>query len=200
MTDRVPSYENHIAQVIGILFHPFVIAPPTLWAVLQHLPPQQVLSWSALILLVLITPLAVSLVVLRRRGKYVYQRRARLPIYVIAWASILLGLILTAVLQAPPVLIACMAALALWLPLQFAINTWLTKISIHAAVITGCVTGLLLLGVFPSAILQILAIAAIALTAWARIATDHHTPRQVLLGILVGAFPVLLVFPMVLHG
>ncbi len=198
MTDLVPDNRNRIAYLIGIVFHPFVIALPTLLAVLREMPVEQAASWTALILLVLVVPLAASLIFLRRQSKYAYQRRTRLPIYIVGWASILLCLTLTIILQAPIVLIACMAALALWIPLQFAINTWLTKISIHTAVITGCVIGLLLLGAFQSPILQLLAIAAIAITAWARMVTRNHTVEQVLLGIVTGALPVLLIFPLLL--
>lgn len=198
MTDLVPDNRNRIAYLIGIVFHPFVIALPTLLVLLREIPIEQALSWTALILLVLVIPLAASLIFLRRRGKYAYQRRTRLPIYVTGWTSILLCLVLTVVLQAPKVLVACMAALALWIPLQFAINTWLTKISIHTAVITGCAIGLLLFGTFQSPILQLLAIAAIAITAWARMVTRNHTVEQVILGIVTGAVPVLLIFPLLL--
>jgi hypothetical protein len=198
VTDLVPDNRNRIAYAISIVFHPFVIALPTLLAVLREMPVELALSWTALILLVLVVPLAASLIFLRQRGKYAYQRRTRLPIYLVGWTSILLCLALTVALQAPKVLVACMAALALWIPLQFAINTWITKISIHSAVITGCVIALWLLGAFPSLIFQLLAVIAIAMTAWARMVTRNHTVEQVLLGIVTGGVPVLLVFPILL--
>src|SRR5690606_26355468 len=169
-------------------------------AVLDEMPLSEAISWTALIFTVIVAPLAASLILLRRHGKYAYQRQVRVPIYIIAWTSVLLCLVLTLGLHAPTVLVACMAALALWIPLQFAVNTWVTKVSIHTAVVTGCVLGLLLLGDLPSPLHKGVAVGVVLISAWARMVTRHHTFEQVLLGILVGALPVLVIFPQLLRG
>jgi membrane-associated phospholipid phosphatase len=199
VTDIIPNNSNRVAYYVGLLFHPFVVAVPTLFIVLSEIPANEVLKWVALVISVFMVPVAMSLFFLRLRGKYIYQRRERLRIYIVGWVSILLCLVLTIALHAPAVLVACVAALALWIPLQFGINTWLTMISIHTAVITGCVVGLLMLGKLPSPLLQGLGLAVIVATAWARITTRNHTMTQVILGVFVGALPVLLVFPLVLQ-
>lgn len=199
MVDRVPDYRNRLAHLISIVFHPFVIALPTMLVVLRNVPPDRAVYWSLLIILILVVPLAACLFILRQRGKYSYQRKTRLPLYLVAWASILICLVVTAVFHAPLILVACMTALAIWVPLQFAINTWVTKISIHTAVITGCVLALLLLNTFTSPVLQLVALGPIPATAWARMVTRNHTGGQVLLGIFTGAMPVLVVFPLLLN-
>jgi membrane-associated phospholipid phosphatase len=108
--------------------------------------------------------------------------------------------VLLVVLDAPLKLVACIAALLVWLPLQLIINTHVTKVSTHTAVVTGCMMGLLLLGELNSLLLAAGAVAVVVLTLWARVVTRHHTWQQVAMGILTGAIPVLIVFPLLLGG
>lgn len=197
--DPAPDYRNRFAHLVGLIFHPFVVPIPTLLLLLRPLPRPEAHGWTALILVILITPVGLTLLLLARRGKYVYQRDVRGPLYVLGWTSVLTCLLLTLVLNAPRMLVACMATLAVWLPLQSAINQRFTKVSIHVAVITGCLLGLLLTGALESLWVRIAAVLAIYLTAWARMVTRNHTLAQVGLGILLGAIPVLLVFPLLLR-
>ena len=66
---------------------------------------------------------------------------------------------------------------------------------VFTAVVSGCFTGLLVLGKLDSTALIATGLAIIALTIWARIVTKNHTPLQVTLGLVVGAGSVLVVFP-----
>ncbi|HEX2619340.1 MAG TPA: phosphatase PAP2 family protein [Phototrophicaceae bacterium] len=198
MTELTPDSGNRIAYLIGLMFHPFVMAVLTLLIILSELPLQEGISWTLLISVILIIPLIIYLALRRRQGQYAYQRQMRGGVYRVGWISILVTLMLIHLLHAPDVLTACMAALAVWLPFQSSINRWITKVSTHTAVVTGCLTGLWLLGYLNRPLWQVLAITMIGLTAWARVVNKNHTPVQVMLGIMTGALPVLIVFPILM--
>jgi membrane-associated phospholipid phosphatase len=198
MTDIVPDRERTIANLIGRIFHPAVVALPTLILILGDLGWQSALQWSAITLPILLIPGILLVLYLRKRGKETYQRATRTPLYIAAWFSVVAAIALTVTLDAPRVLVACLALLAIWLPIQLAINTYVTKISTHAAVITGCITALLVLGKLPDLVVQLIAIGIVILVGWARVHDRSHTLTQVVLGIAVAAVLVLLVFPIVL--
>ena len=65
-----------------------------------------------------------------------------------------------------------------------------TKISAHAAVVTGILTAFLLMGELNSLPLVVGAVGIVLLTGWARVSTGHHSWVQVGLGILVSAASV----------
>jgi membrane-associated phospholipid phosphatase len=198
MVDPTPDYRNRFAYWVGRVFHPYLICIPTLAAVLSDLPFSQALGWVVLVVVVLVAPLIVIGALLQRQARFLHQRTTRTPIYLAFWGSLLVCLVLLIILQAPPKLSVCIVALALWLPVQLVINTYVTKVSTHAAVVAGCMTGLLLLGELNHVLLFIGALAAVVLTLWARVVTRHHTWQQVAMGTLTGALPVLIVFPLLL--
>lgn len=198
MTEMIPDNSNRIAHTIGLLLHPVVVSIPTLLLVLSPLPLVDLLAWTILVSVIVLTPGLVTIGWLRRRDRHTYQRSARLPIYLVAWVSVVVCLFIIVVLDAPRELIASMATLAVWLPIQTLINSQITKISTHVAVLTGCVCGVLVLGRIDSLILQTLSLGLIPLVGWARIVTKNHTPTQVILGFLVGAGCVLSVMPLVM--
>jgi membrane-associated phospholipid phosphatase len=86
----------------------------------------------------------------------------------------------------------------IWLPLQRFVNQRYTKVSTHTGVITACVLGLTLSGHLNTPLAYFLGAMVIVLTSWARIETHNHTRSQVVLGIIVGAIPVLITFPTLL--
>ena len=199
MNDVLPDNQNRIADLTSRIFHPAVMGIPTLLAILNEMSFSQILGWMTLILGILLIPNVVLQLILQRQGRYVYQRGTRGPLYIVGWLSVLVCLILLIALGAPRVLIACLLALLVWVPVQLFINQTVTKISIHSAVVSGCLTGLLVLGRLDMPLLKILVVSILILTAWARMETKNHTLLQVTLGALVGCLPVLIVFPLVLH-
>lgn len=199
MTDPVPSHHNPLAVLVGRLFHPFVVSVITLIIILQTTPFAEAAFWVVGISVILILPVTLYMTIRQRHGRYAYQRKERGPIYFIGWCSVIVCLILTHFLNAPDVLVMCLLTLVLWVPLQRFINQRFTKVSTHTGVLTGCLVGLGLLGHLMSPLGWIVGIGAMVLTAWARIETRNHTPQQVMLGILVGALPVLIVFPLMLR-
>jgi membrane-associated phospholipid phosphatase len=200
MIDPIPYHGNRIAYWLGQIFHPYLICVPTLAAVLADQPLIAALGWLLLVVVILLPPLMVMGLWLKRRERYLYQRRSRTPMYLTFWISLLVCLMALVALQAPLTLIACIVALALWLPLQLVINTYVTKVSTHAAVVAACMMGLFLLGRLSHPLLLAVALAAVLLTLWARVMTRNHTPVQVIMGTLTGITPVLVVFPIVLRG
>jgi membrane-associated phospholipid phosphatase len=198
MTDAIPTEDNRLAVWVGRILHPYLLPLPTTLAVLADIPPAEAVAWTAVVIGIVVLPVLLLAVALERRGQYLYQRRSRQPLYFLGWLCVLVCLIVVIVLQAPRPLMASLGALAMWIPLQWACNTWVTKISGHAAVAAGCYVGLLLLGRLESALLQVTLAGMVALTLWARVVTRNHTRLQVVLGVIVGVVPVLVVFPLAL--
>lgn len=198
MNDPLPRRDNRLAYLTGQIFHPAIICVPTVALILSDLPLGEALAWTVLVVALVTLPGLVTMALLRRQGRYAYQRGTRQPLYIVIWLSVLMCLLVLVLLDGPYVMRVCLATLAVWLPVQMTINVYWTKVSTHVAVATGCVTGLWLLGHLPSLPLQVTGLAIIGLTAWARITTRNHTPGQVLLGLVVGGGTVLLVFPLLL--
>jgi membrane-associated phospholipid phosphatase len=198
MTELTPTTDHRLAVVLGLLFHPYTVAVVTLLILLRNIPTGEALLWILLVIAGLIAPLVIYTAVRRRREKYVYQRSERGGIYLIGWIGVVVILLVTVTANAPRILVVCIATLGIWLPLQRLINQRFTKVSTHTGVITACVLGLILSGHLDTPPGFAFGVMVIILTAWARVQTSHHTPFQVLLGIVVGALPVLITFPTLL--
>ena len=180
---------------LGIFFHLFVISFVTLMGVLENLRLLEALRWVALLLSILIIPALVLIYRARQRGKYTYQREMRTPIYIVGWFSVLVCFAIIYLANGPERLMACFAALTVWLPLQMGINGYFTKISTHTGVTAGCVTGLLLFGVLDIPLLQMMALLVVVLTAWARHKTRNHSWQQIIMGWVIASGTVLATFP-----
>jgi hypothetical protein len=193
--DLIPNDRNPIAVIIGRILHPFVVSVVTLILMLRSFPVGEAASWVIAISVILIAPVTVFMTMIQRQDRYAYQRRERGTIYLIGWISVIVCLLLSLVLQAPRVLVFGLLTLAVWVPLQRFVNYQFTKVSAHAAVITACVVGLVLLGQLNTPLGWLFGVAVIVLTAWARVETTNHSPTQVIVGMIVGALPVLVIFP-----
>lgn len=198
MSDQIPSQEKRFAVVIGRILHPYWMPLPTVLVILSDLPLVEALAWSAVVLILTLLPGMIVASLFQKRGHALYKRKIRGPLYLVGWASVLVCLVVVLQFDAPQVLVACIATLAVWLPMQWAVNNWVTKISAHAAVATGCFFALILLGKVANPLLGLIMLAVVVIMLWARVVTRNHTISQVLLGILVGALPVLIIFPLVL--
>ena len=198
MNEPVPEQGNRFAVLVGRVLHPYFLPIPTVFAILDGLPLQEALGWAAIVLAVILLPGMTYAAYLEHRGHRLYERRIRGPLYLVGWFSVLICLTITIRLQAPLALIASVITLAIWAPLQWGINAWVTKISTHAAVAAGCFTALILLGKVDTPLLAALLFALVVTTLWARVVTRNHTIPQVLLGAVVGTVPVLVIFPLVL--
>lgn len=198
MTDVTPDHSNRFAVLVSRILHPFLLPIPTLLVLLSDLPLGESLAWGLLVLGIIVLPGALLVAYSERRERPIYRRRVRNPLYVIGCGLILFCLLVTLIFHAPRIVVAVVADLAVWLPLQGGINRYVTKVSGHAAVAAGSLMMLLMAGKLTNPLIFILLGALVILVLWARVVTRHHTVTQVIMGVLVGALPVLVVFPVVL--
>lgn len=196
MSDLVPIRENRFAVIVGRILHPYFMPIPTVLVILDGLPSGELLRWSAIVLTITLVPGMIAATLFQYRGHELYKRKTRGPLYLVGWASVLVCLVVVLQFSAPQPLIACVATLAVWLPMQWAVNHWITKVSAHAAVVTGCFVALVLLGKATNPFVALILLVCVMTTLWARIITRNHTIPQVLLGVLIGALPVLIIFPL----
>jgi membrane-associated phospholipid phosphatase len=122
-------------------------------------------------------------------------KRPRLIVLSFIITSVAVGLILLAVLGAPPELTGYFGCMLASVAVLAAITTvW--KISIHCAVASGSVT---ILTLFYGPLL-IPAYALVALTAWSRVALKDHTAAQVIAGCALGAAAAVVTYAVIPRG
>ena len=117
----------------------------------------------------------------RLSDRYISVREERVRFGVIGIASILIGLVLLAVLDAPAEMVALLASIAVGVVCGWVVTLW-WKISVHAAIAAGAATVLTL--VFGPALL--VAWPLVALVAWSRVQVGDHTTAQVVAGVALG--------------
>ncbi|GIH94346.1 hypothetical protein ACFFMN_05585 [Planobispora siamensis] len=119
----------------------------------------------------------------RLDSHHLVDRESRTRPLLVAMGAVSVALVLLALLGAPGLLVATvtamLAALALTVPITL---RW--KISFHAAVSTGTVV--LLAHVLPAAPALAAGGLIVALICWARVRLRHHTPAQVVAGVVAG--------------
>jgi hypothetical protein len=197
--DVTPDNTNKLAYLMGRIFHPYLICIPTVLILLGDLPFGEMVKWMLLVLsFVLIPIMLASAYMVVQHHRHIYQRSTRGPIYLVFFLSVLTCLALLILFNAPRILIACFVTLVIWAPIQLLINRYVTKISTHAGVVAACCTGLLLAGKLNHPLLVAFLVLIVVVTMWSRVETKNHSVPQVLLGFLVGASSVLIVFPLVL--
>jgi membrane-associated phospholipid phosphatase len=116
------------------------------------------------------------------------REQRRLPLLV-GILSVLLGIGVLVLGEAPRELVALVAAMAVGLAASLLVTlAW--KISIHVAVVAGAVVILVL--VFGPAALSLVPL--VVLVGWARVVMQDHTPAQTLAGAALGALVAASVF------
>jgi membrane-associated phospholipid phosphatase len=149
--------------------------------------------WGALAtLFVSVIPFLYIVRAVRRGGltdHHVGVRRQRPVPLLVGVASMLVGLILLALWGAPRDLIAVVAVVAVGLAMSLLV-TLVWKLSIHAAVVSGAATILVLVFGPPLLVAAFL----VPLVCWARVAVHDHTPAQTLAGAILGATVAAVVF------
>jgi membrane-associated phospholipid phosphatase len=189
---------DHLAEAISWVFHPLTIVIPTMLLVLtqQGVSFWQALFWAFLSVCIGNLPLAILLYYGVRFGHYSdlsvsirEQRRSVYTVYGISSAILLTILVLG---KAPLILTACIIAVILTTVIGFVINHYFTKLSLHSVGMAGCATVLLLTTPWLGMAMTVCAL----LVAWARMRLKHHTPIQILIGWVIPALSVLIVFQM----
>jgi membrane-associated phospholipid phosphatase len=108
------------------------------------------------------------------------RQQRRIP-FLLAIASVLVGLALLLALHAPRQVVALVVAMLTGLAATMLVTLW-WKVSVHTAAASGTVAILVVTFGPP----LILAVPAIALVAWSRIRLGDHTPAQTLAGAALG--------------
>ena len=187
---------DNIAKLISNIFHPFVVVIPTMVIamVVQDSTLLQSLAWTILSVCIVIVPMLFVIYAGVRSGRFsdasISVREQRSSLYTLAALLLVLLLAILVLGKAPSVLIACLISAILATVAGFAINQRFTKLSLHSIGMAGSTTVLLLVMPLLGLAMTIFAL----LVGWARIRLKHHTPLQILIGWMVSAFSVLIVF------
>jgi len=195
MNLRLLSWRT-LAQVLSLVFHPFVISVPALWyaAYATTHDPLGAAEWTLFFIVIVIVPAIIFIARRVRTGQYtdadVSVRQHRFSIYLFGGSCFILGLMLFIFLGAPRILVASLVAAIVALAIGTLITTR-TKASAHAGVTAGCAAVLF----FVSIPLSILVTFAALTVGWARIYLHQHTPTQVILGWMIALVSVAIVFP-----
>ena len=104
LLDPIPDQSNRLAYLLGRVFHPAVICIPTLALVLRDLNLEEAVFWLLLVAGMVIVPGLIAIALLKQRGRFVYQRRTRGPVYIVIWFSIAASFIAILLLDGPEVL------------------------------------------------------------------------------------------------
>ncbi len=190
VSDPVPHNRSRLGTWLGAIFHPFTVFIPALIVVLRDTEPLVAVGWVVFIAIMILVPLLLLIQLARQQEHYTYQRGMRHPLYLAFWTSMVVCVALAAALDAPERLVFALLTLIVWVPLQAVINARLTKVSAHTAVVNGILVALVAMGDIDTPLLIGAAVAAVAATAWARVATGHHTVLQVSLGLVVSTTAV----------
>jgi membrane-associated phospholipid phosphatase len=120
----------------------------------------------------------------RLDSHHLVDRASRTKPLLVAVAAVLVALVLLIFLGAPRLLVATVAAMLAALAVTVPV-TLIWKISFHAAVSAGTV--LVLAQVLPAVPTLVVGTPIVATVCWARVRLTHHTPAQVVAGVLIGA-------------
>jgi membrane-associated phospholipid phosphatase len=185
--DQPVQRRLRLARLVGEVLSPPAVLVVLALVVAWHSSPSPATAilWGAAA--AGFTSLLPYAVILRRvrhgrlSDKYVSVREERVRFGVIGIASVLVGLALLAVLDAPAEMVALLASMAVGVACGWVVTLW-WKISVHAAIAAGAATVLTL--VFGPALL--VAWPLVALVAWSRVQVGDHTTAQVVAGVALG--------------
>ena len=151
------------------------------------------LKWSLILIAVSILPVFSVILYLARHGRiesiFTNIRRERTKIYVVASVCAGASCVILHYLEAPLVLVATSVAGLSAVVLFMGVNLW-WKISLHTAFIAASVTLLVIL--YES--IAVVTVVLLPLVAWSRIELEHHSAAQAVIGALLAASIVVVVF------
>lgn len=193
-TGASPSASTRIARVVTEALSPAVLVAAITLAVAWH---SKSLGWG-IVAAVFASVIPITYIIRGvRRGQYqdhhVPTREHRPAVILVAAVSVIVGLTLMLLLDAPRDLVALVVAMLAGLALTFVTTKWWGKASLHTAVAAGTATTLgLVFG--PWLHLSWLLVGVIG---WSRVRLGQHTVAQVIVGAALGASAAGVVFPLV---
>jgi membrane-associated phospholipid phosphatase len=186
-----------VARLIGeLLSPPPILAALALVVAWDSSPtPAMAVLWGGIVAVsASVLPYALILRGVRHgrlSDKNISLREQRIRFAAVATASILTGLAVLAVFDAPAEMVALQASIAVGVACGWVITLW-WKISVHVAIAAGAATVLVV--VFGPALLAVWPL--VAVIAWSRVQVGDHTPAQVLAGVALGVVVNATVFPL----
>ena len=185
-----PDYSNRVAYALSMIFHPYIVfIPPAVIAL-----GLEGLVWASITGVLVVTPIAITVLIQKRSGRYVFQREARTPLYIVGWLTVIASFTIMTAFNAPTVIRTGLFVVILWTPMQFLINTFVTKASVHASLVAIAFSGLWSLGYLDHPVLFAISVVIVGSVAWARKVSRNHTVNQLILGLLTGTLATLLAF------
>ncbi|MDZ4230687.1 MAG: hypothetical protein U1B77_02590 [Dehalococcoidales bacterium] len=185
--------KKRIADLVSNTLNPFFMSLGIIGLVSFASAPGTVsaLKWALLAVALSVLPVFLAIIYLVRKGKidtiYTDARRQRTGIYLLAGLIAAAGGINLIYLGAPLMLRAAFLA-GFSGAVIFTGITWWWKVSLHTAMVAAAVTILVILHGW----LAVIAAVIVPLMAWARVASDHHSPAQTVTGAILGALVVIL--------
>lgn len=187
-----PDNSNRLAVALSAIFHPYIVfIPPAVIAL-----GLDGLLWGLFVGGIVVIPIAITVLIQKRSNRFVFQREARTPLFIVGWLAVWVCFLLETLLDAPPTIRIGSLVVIVWTPMQFLINTYVTKASVHASLVAIAFTGLWTLGYLSNPIIFLLSVLIVIAVAWARKKTRNHTTNQLILGNLTGTLATLLAFLM----
>lgn len=190
-----PGRGYAVARTISQVLHPIILSVMSTFIVglLGVEPVRTGAMWALLCTAIQIVPGMIFFTVRLKQGAYtdddVSVRSQRNELYLFGIVTLLVGLVLLRLLNAPPPILAMVMAAALISVLAWLINlVW--KISVHASSMGSTAT---LASLYSEPLGLALWLCALAL-GWARVRTRNHTPLQVVAGMALAAACVLATF------
>jgi membrane-associated phospholipid phosphatase len=188
------AHRSGLARAVTELLAPANLAVAQLLLVgWQDTPGPAGLGWGLLAATFCgLLPYGIVIAGVRRRrwtDRHLRARQQRPVPFLAAIASVLAGLAMLLVLDAPRQLVALVVAMLTGLATTLVVTLW-WKLSVHSAAAGGTVAILAL--VFGPALT--LALPVVAVVAWARVRLGDHTPAQTLAGAALGGLVATTVF------
>jgi membrane-associated phospholipid phosphatase len=180
-----------IANLASIILNPFLVALAAIVMLALESRPNiaSALKWALFLAVISLAPVFLIAAYLVRKGKLDSLmssiRQQRTEIYLLGGAIIAVDYVILRAINAPPLLTAVLGTAMILVLIFMCINFW-WKISIHAALVAGVTTVMVILygWVAMTAVLLVL------LTGWSRIVLKEHTPAQVIAGTVLSSVVV----------
>ena len=190
--------KKRIANLTSNILNPFLVSLMIIWllSLASAASTLDALKWTLIAMALSVLPVFLVVIYLVRTGRldavFTIMREQRTKIYLLAGVGAIIGFIVLAYLEAPPILVAGFAAGLVTAVIFMCINLW-WKISLHTAFVAGSATALVILYGWVAAV----TVALVPLTAWARVELKHHSLAQATTGALLAALIVIVVFSLI---
>lgn len=188
-----PGYA--IANRLSQIFHPVVLGIGGIIIVGGFALPQPLigLAWALLCIAIQIIPPMIFFTIRLRQGAYsdedVSVRHQRNELYLFSMVTVLVGIAVLLIFDAPAPFLALVCSGAIMNGLCWLINLF-WKISVHAASAASCATVASIYVQFLGLLLWMCVLAV----GWSRVRTRNHTIAQVIAGISLATVSVVGMF------